>query len=111
MGGNILNMLDRMGLVRQERNYIIEMKPSGVFSLNDANAVMWMSWLACLLVSAAVAFAFFAEYKREATLYLSAGFVVSTTGLAMFSPLGMFWVQIVGVVVIAGTRKRYAIEI
>jgi hypothetical protein len=111
VGGNILTALDRLGLVSHERTYIVEMKSSSVFSLNDANAVIWITWLACVLGIAAVALAFFAEYKRESTLYLSAGFVVATASSALLSPLAMLLVQTIGAIAIIGIMRRGAIEI
>jgi hypothetical protein len=111
IGGNILKAIDWMGLVSQKRSYIIEMKPSSIFALNDANAVVWMTWLACVLTIAAVLFALLAEYEHEHTLYLSVGMVVATTGLGLLSPFGIVAVQAIGIFALCSIRRRKAFPV
>ncbi|WP_411886807.1 hypothetical protein [Polaromonas sp. YR568] len=106
-GGNILRMLDQLGLVRKERSYLAELKPSTVFALNDANAVLWFTWLAFIFAGLGVVLALYADYKRESTLYASAGFMVATLGIGLLHPLLMVAVQATGAVsliAIRGTR-------
>lgn len=111
VGGYLLRALDWLGLVREERTYLVELKPSSIFSLNDSNAFMWMIALACLFACAAAAFALVAEYKRESTLYLSAGFIVATVGAGLVSPLGMVIAQALGVLSVIEIRRRHAAAI
>lgn len=111
VGGYLLGALDWLGLVREERTYLVEMKPSSIFSLNDSNAFVWMTFLACLLACAAATLALVAEYKRESTLYLSAGFIVATAGAGLISPLGMVIAQALGVLAIIEIRRRHAVAI
>jgi hypothetical protein len=111
IGGNLLKAIDWMGWVSQQRNYIVEMKPSSIFSLNDASAIVWITWFACFLTFTAVSLALFAEYKHEFTLYLSAGFVVATASIGLLSPLAMVAVQAIGIVALTRIRRRHAVEI
>jgi hypothetical protein len=110
IGGNVLKAIDWMGLVSQKRSYIVEMKPSSIFALNDANAVVWMTWLACVLTITAVSFALLAEYEKELTLYLSVGAVVATTSLGLLSPFGMVMLQAIGVLALCRIRRPNALS-
>lgn len=85
-GGNILRAFDQFGLVSKERTYIVEMKASSVFALNDGNAIIWLTWIAFALALLAIAFALYAEHKREATLYPSSGFIVGAMSLGLMHP-------------------------
>jgi len=105
-GGNILKTLDRLGLVRQEGNHLAEIKPSSIFALNDANAVLWFTWIALVLAELSVLLALYADYKREPTLYASAGFVVATLGVGLLYPGIMVVAQAVGIIVLLSMRKR-----
>ena len=104
--GNILNTLDQLGLVRQEKSYLAELKPSSVFALNDANAVIWFTWLAFILAALGVVLALYADHKRESTLYASAGFIVATLGVGVIYPWIMVMAQAAGVIALIAIRKH-----
>lgn len=104
--GNILNTLDQLGLVRQEKSYLAELKPSSVFALNDANAVMWFTWLAFILAALGVVLALYADHKRESTLYASAGFIVATLGVGVLYPWIMVTAQAAGGIALMAIRKQ-----
>ncbi len=95
-GGNLLAVFNWLGLVKEERSYIVEMKPSSVLALNDANAVLWLGWLACACVFANAVLSLHAESRREETLYLAAGFAIATAGIGFLNPLAMVAVQLMG---------------
>jgi hypothetical protein len=108
VGGKLLSVLDSIGLVRQQRSYIVEMKPRSILSLDDANEIVWMTWLACMLTGASIVLALLAEYRRESTLYLSAGFMVATAGAGLVSPFGMLVLRIVGFLALVIIRRQHA---
>lgn len=104
-GGNILRALNQLGLVRQEKTYLAELKPSSIFSLNDANPVLWFTCLALILAGLGIALAFHANYKRESTLYASAGFIVATLGVGLLYPWAMVTTQALGVIALISIRR------
>lgn len=105
-GGKLLNALNRLGMVRQERSYIAEFRPSGVFALNDSNAVVWLTWFAFILAGLGLVLALYADCKREPTLYPSAGFIVATLGIGLLYPLIMVATQAAGAIALIGIRKH-----
>jgi hypothetical protein len=102
--GYILQFLDRIGVVNKERSYIVELKASSIFSLNDVNAIAWLTWCAVVLAIAAVVLALYAEYEGETTLNLSAGFLIATISIGLLYPLAMLLVQVFGVLVLFYVR-------
>jgi hypothetical protein len=102
--GFILQLLDQIGVVNKERSYIVELKASSIFSLNDANAIVWLTWCTFVIAIAAVVLALYAEYKSEATLNSSAGFAIATISIALLYPLAMLLVQLTGVLVLLHIR-------
>lgn len=92
-GGNLLRALDYVGWVRTQRTYIVELRASTVFSLNDANLVIWLTWLAFLLVLAAIAAALYARHNHEPTLYAAAGVTAATVGVGLLQPVAMLLFQ------------------
>lgn len=105
-GGKLLNALNRLGMVRQERSYIAELRPSSVFALNDANAVIWLTCLTFILAGLGLVLALCSEYKRESTLYASTGFIVATLGIGLLYPLVMVTTQTAGAIALVGIRKH-----
>ncbi len=104
-GGNILKALNQLGLVRQEKTYLAELKPSSIFALNDANAVLWFTCLAFILAGLGITLALHANYKRESTLYASAGFIVATLGVGLLYPWAMVLTQALGVIGLISIRR------
>ncbi|CAN7316293.1 hypothetical protein [Polaromonas sp. LjRoot131] len=104
-GGNILRALNQLGLVRQEKTYLAELKPSSIFALNDANAVLWFTCLAFILAGLGIALALHANYKHESTLYASAGFIVATLGVGLLYPWAMVLTQALGVIALISIRR------
>lgn len=98
-GGNILSMLDRLGFINKERGYVAELRAGSVFAIDDANALLWLTWLAFILVFAAVALALYAKREGESTLYIAAGFIVATVGVGLVYPAIMLLIQVVGMLV------------
>ena len=109
-GGYLLKVFDQLGWVSKERSYIVELKASSIFALNDANAVLWLTWIGFLIAFFAVALALYAEYRHEATLCLSSGFIVATAGLWLQHPLLMLVIQAVGALALLGLRRQGAIK-
>jgi hypothetical protein len=107
-GGVVLKVMGRIGLVRSQRSYIAELKPVGIFTLDDVNVMYWLTGVAFLITLLAVVLALFAEYKCESTLYFAAGFIVATVGIGLLQPLVMVIVQILGAVAMFEIRRRYA---
>lgn len=108
LGGKVLSAMNQLGMVRHERSYIAELTPNGVFAVNDANAVVWLTCLAFILAALGVGLALYAEYKRESTLYASAGFMVATLGIGLLYPLVMVAVQAAGAVALIVIRQYRA---
>lgn len=108
-GGNILRALNQLGMVQKERSDVAELKPSSLFALNDANAVLWFTWLAFILAGLSIALALYANHKRESTLYASAGFILATLGIGLIYPWVMVTVQAAGAIALIAIRKQYAL--
>ena len=110
-GGNMLGVLDRIGLVHTERSYIVEIKTNSLFALNDVNFFVWLTWLAYLLALMNVCLAIYAESKREVTLYIGAGFVTATVGICLLQPLLMLITWGIGTVILFSIRNGHAAEV
>lgn len=110
-GGKLLWIFDQMGLVSHERTYLAELKPSSIFAFNDTSAILFLKWFAFDLVILATTLALYAEYRRESTLYLSAGFILGTASLAFVYPLAMVAAQVAGVGFLFVIRRRGGIPV
>ncbi|MES2944842.1 MAG: hypothetical protein V4772_18395 [Pseudomonadota bacterium] len=93
-GGKVLSFFDYLGLVSHERTYLAELKPGSAFAFNDASVILFLKWLAFDMVILATTLALYAEYSREPTLYLSAGFILGTLSLVFVYPLATVAVQV-----------------
>ena len=111
VGGVLLGFFDKLGFVSHEPQQFAEWKSSSVFSLNDANVILWLTWLAFASAFAAIFFALMAERKREDTLYLGAGFIIATIGIGLLYPMVMLASQAAGALVLGFIRRRSAIQI
>jgi hypothetical protein len=104
-GGKILQAFERFGLLSKERQYFSEFREGSVFSIDDANAILWLTWLAFALALIAIALALYAETKRESTLYIGVGFLVATVSVGLRYPLTMLFMQIMGMLAFQRIRN------
>jgi hypothetical protein len=105
MGGKLLNALNQLGLVRQERSYLAELRPVGFFSVNDTNAVVWLTCIAFIFSALGMVLALYADYRRESTRYASAGFIVATIGIGLVYPMAMVAAQAAGAIALIAIRQ------
>jgi hypothetical protein len=110
VGGHVLQFLANVGLVNREPSYIAELKPASLLSINDSNAILWLHWCASALTLVACSLALVSEWRREASAYSAAAFILPTAGLWLISPLAGLGSQFIGGVVLAVIRRRNAIE-
>lgn len=104
-GGRILHAFERLGLVSKERQYFSEFREGSVFSIDDANAILWLTWLASTLALIAITLALYAEAEGESTLYIGVGFLVATVSLGLSYPLAMLFIQILGMMAFKHIRS------
>src|SRR5688500_14771379 len=84
--GASLMWLAKMGLVKEpviSEPYLAE---ASIFAVNDANALVFLTATAMVLAGVAMVLAFVAEYRREPTLYLSAGYTCGALALWLYKP-------------------------
>ena len=110
VNGVVLNLMSMAGLVVSEPSYISELKPASIFSFNDANALLWLHVSAFGLSVIGAGLALWAEWRREASIYSSAGFVVATVGIWLLSPAAGVSTQLLGGALLLGIRRVRAVE-
>ena len=106
----MLDLMSAVGLVVPAPSYIVELKPASVFSLNDANALLWLKVLAFGSSVVGAGVALWAGWRRESTLLSSAGFVVATVGIWLLSPVAGLCAQFAGGAFLVAIRRGRAIE-
>ena len=105
-GGVILSLLDALGLVRDKPSPIAVMTVNSYLSFDDANAVLWLAWLAYSLVLIAVAHAFHAEWQGERSVYSAASFVVATMGICLLSVPILLTIYLAGLLALQAIRNK-----
>ncbi len=85
----ILDWLDARGLVTPtpNSNSVPSLSESSLFLITDERAISLLTILATFFATIAMINAIVAEYLREPTLYLSAGFICGALGLLLIMPL------------------------
>ena len=124
--GSVLSWLDKLGLVRQpppeapsvivfdlpshERLVSVggvpEMSDPGAFPINDENAIVFLLGLGVTLALVAMSSAVWAEYRREPTLYLSAGYICGVLAVAQVWLLASLIAAIAGIAAVLVMRNR-----
>jgi hypothetical protein len=108
--GMSLNWLTKMGLVTQpSTGGEASITETSIFAINDENALVFLTSLAIVLAVAAMALALVAEYRREPTLYLSAGYLCGALALLIFKPVIGFACMVAGtfaILMIRHTRRE-----
>ena len=79
----VLDWADRLGLIRSSKFAVPEMKADSVFLVTDRTAIGMLYACSIVLSVFSVILALFSEYKKEPTLYRSAGFVCGILALAL----------------------------
>jgi hypothetical protein len=102
--GESLRWLTKMGLVKHSSSSEPSITEASMFAVNDENALLLLTSLAIVLAVAAMALALVAEYRREPTLYLSAGYVCGALALLLFKPVVGFATMVGGIVAIMVIR-------
>jgi hypothetical protein len=102
----ILDWLAERGLVREYRHDVAipYVSQPTLFSITDGGAVVALTVLAILLAGAAMVVALTAEYRREHTLYLSAGYTCAALSLTFFRPLYFILAMIAGIAIVMVMR-------
>jgi len=93
-----------MGLVKQSSSGEASLTEASIFALNDGNALVFLMSLAVFLAAAAMVVALIAEYRREPTLYLSAGYTCGALALVQVKPLIGLAAMIAGVAAVVVLR-------
>ncbi len=85
----VLDWLDARGFVTPtpNSNSVPSLSESSLFLITDERAISLLTILAMFLAIIAMINAIAAEYLREPTLYLSAGFICGALGLMLIMPL------------------------
>jgi hypothetical protein len=103
--GMSLNWLTKMGLVKQpSAGGEASITETSIFAINDENALVFLTSLAIVCAVAAMALALVAEYRREPTLYLSAGYTSGALALLIFKPVLGFACMVAGTFAILMVR-------
>jgi hypothetical protein len=100
-----LDWLTKIGLVEQSRTGESSLTEASIFAINDENALVFLMSSAVLLAAVAMVIALIAEYRREPTLYLSAGYTCGVLALVLFKPLIGFVAIAVGFAAVAVLRQ------
>ncbi|TFZ07655.1 hypothetical protein [Ramlibacter humi] len=103
-GGKLLALVEWLGLVTS--NPYAVLKSSSVFSLNDANAVLWFTWFAVAMALTAVALALWAEFRGESSANSAAGFTVALLGIGIFHPPSGLVGGLLGLAALSVVRRR-----
>jgi hypothetical protein len=104
---NILNWLNTHGFVKEPdagRTAVLE-SPS-VLLITDGIAIEWLLVNSLCFAVFALLWALWAEFKREETLCLSAGFVCGALALAIYSLPLSFATMVIGAVCMTLLRRE-----
>lgn len=99
-----LTWLTKMGLVKHRSTGEPSITEASIFAVNDENALLFLASLSLVLAALAMVLALVAEYRREPTLYLSAGYTCGALALLLFKPLIGFASVVAGIVAIMVLR-------
>ena len=97
--GASLIWLTKMGLVNQFSEGERSLTTTSIFVVNDENALIFLTSLAVILSCVALILAFIAEWRREPTLYLSAGYTCGALALYQYQPSLGFVSMVAGIAV------------
>jgi hypothetical protein len=104
--GHLLNWLYRQGLVKGPRpTGVAELSSPGTLALTDELALKLLLLNGLFFAAYAVLFALWAEYKRENTQYLSAGFILGASAIMLTSPIASMAVMVGGAAVVLVLRR------
>lgn len=105
----LLTLADRWGLVRTPpANAETELRPSSIIALTDETALIGVLGYGIYLAIAAVLVASWAEFKREESLYLAAGFICGTGAVFLVHRIAGLVFLLLGAIVILGVRRARA---
>jgi hypothetical protein len=104
--GVLLNWLDEHGLVRApDMQRQVEVGNPGVILITDGGAIEWLLIYSLWFAMAAMLLALRAEFKREDTLLLSAGFICGALAVFLYSPLLALVAIVAGAAALAYLRR------
>ena len=105
--GFFLRWLDNLGLVRAPlATDEVEVRAIRLLTFTDSSVISTLLYFGVYLATWAILFAILAEYKREDSLYLGAGFICGAVALVQFSyPVGML-AMLVGAIAMLLVRRR-----
>lgn len=83
-----------------------EMTEMSVLALNDERAVGFLFLLAVLLALVSIGTALWAEYRRETTVFLSAGYICGALSLVLVRPIVGLVSAIAGIVTVLVVRYQ-----
>jgi hypothetical protein len=104
VSGASLAWLTKMGLVRHASTSEPSITEASIFAVNDENALLFLISLSVVLAAIAMVLALVAEYRREPTLYLSAGYTCGALALFLFKPIIGFASMVAGIAAIMVLR-------
>jgi hypothetical protein len=107
VSAHVLEWFDVHGFVRQSDSALVpEMRNPSTFLLTDPVVLRWINVHAWWFAACAMLFSIWAEFRREATLYLSAGYVLGAMALLFLSPAIAVSAMVGGVVCVGWLRRR-----
>ena len=107
VSAHVLKWLDAYGLVQPLNPASVpEMRSPSAFLLTDPIVVRWLTVHTWWFSACAILFALWAEARREATSFLSAGFVLGSMALLFVSLASSVGAMFAGGLCVAWLRRR-----
>ena len=107
VSAHVLEWFDFHGFVHQPGPASVpEMRNPSALLVTDPIVVRWLTVHAWWFAACAMLFSIWAEFRHEATLYMSAGFVLGAMALLFFSPATTVSAMVGGAVCVGWLRRR-----
>jgi hypothetical protein len=104
---HLLNWLDRQGYVKApDPHRVVELRPSSLLPINDVTGIEFLWFNAFWFCGWALVLALVAEYKREDTLFLSAGLLVACMSIVFWNYAASLAVMCIVGVAISLLRRQ-----
>jgi len=105
--GFFLRWLDRLGLLKSPlETDQVEARATHLLSFTDARVISTLLYFGAYLATLAILFAVRAEYRREDSLYLGAGFMCGAVALIQFSYAVGMSAMLAGAIALLSIRRR-----
>jgi hypothetical protein len=105
--GFFLRWLDRLGVLKEPMaSDEVEVRALGLLSFVDSRVIATLLYFGIYLAGWSIVFALRAEYNREDSLYLGAGFMCSALALVQFNYVVGMAVMVAGAIALLSIRAR-----